>query len=123
MPGTVIRQYRERSKLSQKYVAAQMGISQNAYSKIENNITQLTVNHVKQLSEILKVPMTDLLKDEYEIHRPLFAQGKPVQKQDVERLLEHLLQTLRSRHAVRHDNYLVCLSLLGTVDNLITHVY
>jgi transcriptional regulator with XRE-family HTH domain len=51
MPGTVIRKYREMRNFSQKYVAAKLGISQNAYSKIENNITQLTVQHVKELSK------------------------------------------------------------------------
>jgi transcriptional regulator with XRE-family HTH domain len=71
MPGTVIRKYREMRNYSQKYVASQLGISQNAYSKIENNITQLTVHHVKQLAQILELPITDLLKDEFEIHRPM----------------------------------------------------
>jgi transcriptional regulator with XRE-family HTH domain len=47
-----------------------MSISQNAYSKIENNITQLTVRHIKLLSTILEAPITDLLNDDFEIHRP-----------------------------------------------------
>lgn len=48
MPGTVIRKIREMKKLSQEEVARQMGISQNAYSKIESNQTQLTINHIKK---------------------------------------------------------------------------
>lgn len=71
MPGTVIRKFRESKRLTQEYVAGRMGISQNAYSKIENNITQLTVNHLKKLSDILEVPMSDLMKDEFELHRPI----------------------------------------------------
>lgn len=123
MPGTVIRRFREMKNYSQKYVAAQMGISQNAYSKIENNLTQLTVHHVKQLSEILQVPITDLLKDEFEIHKPLFMNGKSVQKEDVMQLLDHIKQKLQTKHAAKHESYLVSMSLLSTIDNLLSHVY
>jgi transcriptional regulator with XRE-family HTH domain len=123
MPGTVIRRYREMRNYSQKYVAAQMGISQNAYSKIENNLTQLTVHHVKQLSEILQVPITDLLKNEFEIYKPLLMNGKSVQKEDVILLLDHIRQKLQTRHAIKHESYLVSLSLLSTIDNLLSHVY
>lgn len=123
MPGTVIRKHREMKNYSQKYVAAKMGISQNAYSKIENNVTQLTVHHVKQLSEILQVPITDLLKDEFEIHKPLFIQGKAIHKEDVVHLLDHIKQKVQAKHAAKHESYLVSMSLLSTIDNLISHVY
>ncbi len=123
MPGTGIRRYRELKNYSQKYVAAQMGISQNAYSKIENNVTQLTVQHVKQLSEILQVPITDLLKDEFEIHKPIFIHGKAVHKDDVMQLLEHVRLKLQTKHAAKHDTYLVSMSLLTTIDNMLTGVY
>ena len=71
MPGSVIRSYGEMKNYSQKYIATQMGISQNAYSKIENNVTQLTVRHLKQFSEILHIPITELIKDEFELHKPI----------------------------------------------------
>ncbi len=123
MPGTVIRQHRELKNFSQKYVAAQMGISQNAYSKIENNLTNLTVHHVKQLSEILQVPMPDLLKDEFEIHKPFMPSHKAVHKEDLIKLLDHVRQKLLTKHAARHDAYLISMSLLASVDNLVSHVY
>lgn len=123
MPGTVIRRYREMKNFSQKYVAAKMGISQNAYSKIENNLTQLTVHHVKQLSEILQTPMSDLLQDEFEIHKPLIISSKSVHKEDLMRMLEHIRQKLQTKHAAKHESYLVSMSLLSSVDNLVTHVY
>lgn len=123
MPGTVIRRHREMKNYSQKYVASKMGISQNAYSKIENNLTQLTVHHVKQLSEILQAPISDLLRDEYEIHKPLFIQGKAIHKEDVITMLEHIKQKLETKHASKHESYLVSMSLLSTVDNLVSHIY
>ncbi len=123
MPGAVIRRYREMKNYSQKYVASKMGISQNAYSKIENNLTQLTVHHLKQLSEILQVPITDLMRDEFEIHRPLFIQGRAVTREDVIHLLDHIKQKLHTKHASKHESYLVSMSLLSTVDNLVSHIY
>jgi transcriptional regulator with XRE-family HTH domain len=123
MPGTVIRRYREMKNYSQKYVASQMGISQNAYSKIENNLTQLTVHHVKKLSEILQTPISDLLRDEYEIHKPLFIHGKAIHKEDVMAMLDHIKEKLQSKHASKHESYLISISLLSTVDNLVSHIY
>jgi transcriptional regulator with XRE-family HTH domain len=123
MPGTVIRKHREMKNYSQKYVAAKMGISQNAYSKIENNVTQLTVQHVKQLSQILQVPITDLLKDEFEIHKPLFIHGKAIHKEDVIHLLDHVKQKLVTKHAAKHESYLESISLLSTIDTLLSHIY
>ena len=92
---------------SQKYVASKLGMSQNAYSKIENNITGLTVHHVKALSKILEVPVTDLLKDEFEIHKP-FAMPRTVTKSD---LLEHvhkLQKIIADKHHIddHRDQYL-----------------
>ena len=57
MPQTLIRKVREQRNYTQDFVAKQMGISQNAYSKIENGYTQLTVKHIKDLSKILEVSL------------------------------------------------------------------
>jgi transcriptional regulator with XRE-family HTH domain len=123
MPGSVIRHYREMKNYSQQYVAKEMGISQNAYSKIENNLTQLTVQHVKLLSRILQIPITDLLKDEFEIHKPSFSPKKDVTKEDLIEMLDHLKLKIKTRHVVKHDSYFVAMSLLNSVESLITHVY
>lgn len=121
MPGSVIRHYRELKNYSQKWVASQMGISQNAYSKIENNITQLTVHHVRQLSRILEVPVLDLLKDDFEIHRPMILPPTVSKEQLVERirLLEKKVATL---HVNKHDAYLVALSLIQAAENTVAGV-
>jgi transcriptional regulator with XRE-family HTH domain len=123
MPGTVIKHYRERRNYSQRFVAQQMGISQNAYSKIENNLTQLTVHHVKQLSKILQIPITDLLKDEYEIHKPAFAANKPITREDIIKMLDLIKEKVEHKHVNKHDSYLVTMSLLSSIDSLISHVH
>ncbi len=70
MPGTIIKQLREKIGYSQEGVASDMGISQSAYSKIENNQTELKVWHCKVLSKIFGYNVYDLLPDDFEIHKP-----------------------------------------------------
>lgn len=122
MPGHIIKRYREMKNFSQKYVAAQMGISQNAYSKIENNITQLTVHHVKQLSKILEVPVTDLLNDDFEIHRP-FHLPRTVTKSDLVAAIKNLEQKLEAKHATKHDGYMVAMSLVLAAESSVSMVH
>ena len=122
MPGHIIRHFREVKNYSQKYVAAKMGISQNAYSKIENNITQLTVHHIKDLSKILEVPITDLLRDDFEIHKPFVIQ-KTITKSDVMMMLQMLNAKLEGKHASRHESYIVMMSLLAAVDQSMALVH
>lgn len=99
-----------------------MGISQNAYSKIENNLTQLTVHHVKELSKILEVPLTDLLKDDFEIHKPTPIAGT-VTKADLLLRIESLHKKLQGKQAAKHDAYVVTLSLLAAAENTISTVH
>ena len=122
MPGQVIKRYREMRNFSQKYVAAKMGISQNAYSKIENNITQLTVHHVKELSKILEISIMDLLNDDFEIHKPVMVPGA-VTKADLTAALKNLEQKIESKHATRHECYVVVMSLIAAADHAIHIVH
>lgn len=101
---------------SQKFVSSQMKISQNAYSKIENNLTQLTVKHVKELSRILDVPVMDLLNDNFEIHKP-FSIPRLVTKNDLLLHTDRLNKMLESKVSVRHDGYIVALSLIIAAEN------
>jgi transcriptional regulator with XRE-family HTH domain len=107
---------------SQKYVATKMGMSQNAYSKIENNITGLTVHHVKELSKILEVPVTDLLKDEFEIHKP-FAIPRTVTKADLVNHVQQLQKIITDKQATRHDGYIVAMSLIVAAENTLSSVH
>jgi transcriptional regulator with XRE-family HTH domain len=122
MPGSVIRQYREQRNYSQKWVASQMKISQNAYSKIENNLTQLTVHHLKQLSQILDIPMIDLLKDEFEIRRPVVL-PKVAHKEDLLKHIENLKKCIENKKASTNEHYLVALSLIIAAENTLSEVH
>ncbi len=122
MPGHVIKKYRELRNYSQKYVATKMGMSQNAYSKIENNITQLTVHHVKELAKILDVPLTELLRDDFEIHRPPVL-PKTVTKADVLEHINFLQKRVMEKQATKHEAYLAVISLVMAAENSIALVH
>jgi transcriptional regulator with XRE-family HTH domain len=121
MPGTIIRQYRELRNYSQDYIAKKMGISQNAFSKIENNITQLTVKHVKLLSSILEAPMNDLLKDEFEIHRPGNMQMESITKENLLQVIDQVKVKLEEKTFQKHEFYPVLMSLLQTIDTTLSN--
>jgi transcriptional regulator with XRE-family HTH domain len=61
MIGTKIKFIREDRKITQESIASRLGISQTAYSKIESNQTQLTIERLKEIAEILQVPETELI--------------------------------------------------------------
>jgi transcriptional regulator with XRE-family HTH domain len=108
---------------SQEYVAGKMGISQNAYSKIENNITQLTVNHVKQISAILEVSVTDLLKDDFEIHKATGMQMESVTKEALLHNLDQIRKKIESKNPQKHEFYPVVMALLQSVDMTMGNVH
>lgn len=122
MPGTVLRKYREIRNYSQDYVARKMGISQNAYSKIENNITQLTVNHLKQISQILEVSVLDLLRDDFEIHGPNKIQTESISKDALMAMMDRIREKLSDKHPQKHDFYPVVMALLQSLDSTIDNV-
>jgi transcriptional regulator with XRE-family HTH domain len=122
MPGTTIRKFREYRNYSQDYVAHKMGISQNAYSKIENNITQLTVNHVKMISQVLDVPVIDLLRDDFEIHVPNSIQAESITKEALMLALNNLQAKLEGKKHEKHEFYPVIMALLQTMDTTLGNV-
>jgi transcriptional regulator with XRE-family HTH domain len=122
MPGHIIKRYRELKNFSQKYVAAKMGISQNAYSKIENNITQLTVHHINELSKIFEVPVTDFLKDDFEIHKPITIPHN-VSKTDLLEMLKTLQKKVEAKRTIKHESYMVVMSLIIAADSSLNVVH
>ena len=112
MPGNIIKQYRELRNYSQEYIAKKMGISQNAYSKIENNITQLTVNHLKSISSTLDIPIIDLLKDDFEIRKPQFSEKKNVSRSEIIMYLHDFQHTIKLKNEEQDKLYSVIMTLL-----------
>jgi transcriptional regulator with XRE-family HTH domain len=99
-----------------------MGISQNAYSKIENNITQLTVNHVKQISKALNISPIELLRDDFEIHKPLSLQAQSITREVLQMHLDELKQLPNARAYDRHELYPLLMYQLQAAGNILVHV-
>jgi transcriptional regulator with XRE-family HTH domain len=59
--GNEIRIQRVIKGYSQEYMANRLEISQNAYSKLERNETELSVKRLLQIASILEVQATQFL--------------------------------------------------------------
>jgi len=61
--GNAIRIQRVIKGYSQEYMASRLNISQNAYSKLEREETELSVRRIYEIAEILEVSVYQLLPD------------------------------------------------------------
>lgn len=55
-----IRKIRRYKNITQGEISKQLGISPQAYSKIESGETRLDTNRLKHIAEILQVPLSDI---------------------------------------------------------------
>jgi len=78
MNGQKLRVIREFRNYSQEHIAARLGISQNAYSRIENNQTRITADRLQALAAILEVPTEELLSEKDPVIQFSFTQAQPV---------------------------------------------
>ena len=73
---SVIRIIRETNGFSQEYVASKLEITQQAYSNIEKNPENASVKRLKQISDVLSVPVTTLIgESEHYIQQNFQQQG------------------------------------------------
>ncbi|MNK08721.1 antitoxin HipB [compost metagenome] len=56
-----IRKVREYKNFSQEYLATKIGISQNAYSKIELGYSKITLDRLFHIAKLLDVDTYELL--------------------------------------------------------------
>jgi len=71
-----IRLLREGIGLSQEYVAEKLNISQQAYSKMEKNPQNATLERLQQLSEVLGVNINSIVgNDDMYIQQNFHQQG------------------------------------------------
>ncbi|MDR0542963.1 MAG: helix-turn-helix domain-containing protein [Dysgonamonadaceae bacterium] len=61
--GTRIRKIREEQGLKQEYIAAEMGITQSSYGRLEKDDNRLTATKLIRISEILNVSVSTLFGD------------------------------------------------------------
>ena len=59
--AATLRALRAQHDYTQEYMAHRLGISQNAYSKLERGKTRIDINHIYKLAEVYDVPVTGFL--------------------------------------------------------------
>ncbi len=59
--GNKIKKIRELRSLTQEHMAKKLGLSLNGYGKIEREETELTINRLSEIAQILEVKVFDLL--------------------------------------------------------------
>jgi transcriptional regulator with XRE-family HTH domain len=59
--GAKIRKIRQLKGYSQEYMATSLGITQNSYSKLENQKTKLNLERISNISKILEINPIDLI--------------------------------------------------------------
>ena len=60
-----IKSLRMNKGYSQEFMASKIGVSQRAYSKIENEETKLDIDKLLKISDILEVEPSELLNGEF----------------------------------------------------------
>ncbi len=60
--GQKIRKIREIKGLKQEAVAKEIGLTLNAYGKLERGETRLSVERLQQISNVFEVPVTSILE-------------------------------------------------------------
>jgi len=66
--GLKIKKIRESKNYTQGYMSNKLNISQNTYSKIETGGIKITVDRLKQISEVLDVAVEDIMNNEIQTY-------------------------------------------------------
>lgn len=62
--GKNIKSLRLSRKWKQKYVADKLGVSIPAFSKIETGVTDINLSRLKQIAEVFKISVAEVVKSE-----------------------------------------------------------
>jgi transcriptional regulator with XRE-family HTH domain len=123
MHGKLVRKYRKIKKLSVDFVAEEMGITPQEYEGIENNITPLTVEQLKKISKIMKVSFGDLMKDGFEIHRPVTMRTNSITKENLLDTIDEIIEKLEEKKSRKHEYYPVLMLLVQNMDHIVSGVH
>ncbi|MCL1943404.1 MAG: helix-turn-helix domain-containing protein [Candidatus Azobacteroides sp.] len=76
--GFNIRKIREKKGFSQEFIAEKLGINQSTYGKLERDMSNVTLDRLFKIADILEEDITSLLdigKKIFSITRPIKATG------------------------------------------------
>ena len=93
-----LKKIRLKKNYSQEYVASKIGLSQKAYSKIENNETRLNVETLLLLSEVLETPIAEFFTNSKNPILNDFSSARTgdnvIYKQEADKKMEELFEKL-----------------------------
>lgn len=93
MTGHKLRLLREFRNYSQEYIAEKLGITQNAYSRIENNQTRLTAERLEKLAVILEITPMELLSEKEPVI--CFSDAPVIPKQEKDEHWKEMIENTR----------------------------
>lgn len=103
MIGKNIRKYRERKEFSQEFVASKLGLSQKAYSNIELDVTDLNINRLMAIANVLEVTPEKLI--EFDANRlgrsglsPVSKAPKEAELKSIVELYEKIIKVLEEKN-------------------------
>ncbi|MFL5766084.1 MAG: helix-turn-helix domain-containing protein [Bacteroidia bacterium] len=99
--GQKIKKLRELSNLTQEFVAAEIGVNQSSYSKIERGETDISFSRLEKIASILKVQPEEIIgfnaKFIFNVSNNKKASGVTINQVSIneKRLYEEYIQTLK----------------------------
>ena len=103
--GQKIKKFRELKNLTQEYMAAQLEMSQSAYSKIETGESDVTFKKLELISRALDVKPEDILTFNerlvFNVQHNQTGQGLVINQMtdEMKKLYEELIAQLRAENA------------------------
>lgn len=97
--NSFIRKLRVTRRISQTEVAQKLGISQNAYSRIERGLTRISTERLQKLAEIFGITVQELLTEQELSNKPMVAKEPGTKSEDVwiyEKMIQHKDETIQS---------------------------
>lgn len=110
--GIRIRKIREYRNYTQQHMAEILGISQNAYSKIESGNTKLSTDRLEDIAKVLDVPYEAILNSDKNIFN---VDNSQIEKFYIENLHETNVELINS---IKEQNQLLIEVLKKLSDKL-----
>lgn len=105
-----IKKRREERKLSQEYLAEQLGVSRQAVSKWETGQSEPTAGNLIRLAEVLQLSLSELVQPEQSGEKPSAAEAEPEKKKANPILRANLIRIAITVHVAFWYN---CTSLIS----------
>lgn len=99
--GARIKRLREEKNYSQMYLAGKLGVTQKAYSKIENNQTKLSVDNLLRIAEVLETSVNKILETDgnavYNNYSTHHGEGIVIYKTESDKIVDLYEKLLKAK--------------------------